>query len=74
MEIVTSWEREGIQKERRATITKILKLRFGDIDASLEGIIPALLHCPPMNIWIHSYKLTVRSCYRGFKGNRKWNL
>ena len=41
--MVTSWEREGIQKERRATITKILKLRFGDIDASLEAIIPALL-------------------------------
>jgi hypothetical protein len=40
MEMVTSWEREAIQVERRATITKILKLRFGDIDASLEGIIP----------------------------------
>ncbi|WGV25857.1 Rpn family recombination-promoting nuclease/putative transposase [Halotia branconii] len=47
MEILTSWEREGIQKERRATITKILKLRFGDIDASLEGIIPALLKLSP---------------------------
>lgn len=45
--MVTSWEREGIQKERRATITKILKLRFGDIDASLEAIIPALLQLSP---------------------------
>jgi hypothetical protein len=47
MEMVTSWEREGIQKERRATITKILKLRFGDIDTSLEAIIPALLQLSP---------------------------
>ncbi|MCF2151363.1 Rpn family recombination-promoting nuclease/putative transposase [Desmonostoc muscorum LEGE 12446] len=47
MEIVTSWERKAIQVERRATITKILKLRFGDIDASLEGIIPALLQLSP---------------------------
>ena len=45
--MVTSWEREGIQKERRATITKILKLRFGDIDTSLEAIIPALLQLSP---------------------------
>lgn len=47
MEMVTSWERKGIQKERRATITKILKLRFGDIDTSLEAIIPALLQLSP---------------------------
>jgi hypothetical protein len=47
MEILTSWERKAIQVERRATITKILKLRFGDIDASLEGIIPALLQLSP---------------------------
>ncbi len=47
MEMVTSWEQESIQKERRATITKLLKLRFGDIDASLEAIIPALLQLSP---------------------------
>ncbi|MDZ7962449.1 MAG: hypothetical protein RMY34_32050 [Aulosira sp. DedQUE10] len=43
MEMVTSWERKAIQVERRATITKILKLCFRDIDASLEAIILGII-------------------------------
>jgi hypothetical protein len=47
MEMVTSWERKGLQEgrqeERRAGITKLLKLRFGEIDAQLEAIIPQLV-------------------------------
>ncbi|MBH8555232.1 Rpn family recombination-promoting nuclease/putative transposase [Nostocaceae cyanobacterium CENA357] len=47
MEIVTSWKREGLregrQEERRASITKFLQLRFGEIDAQLEAIIPQLM-------------------------------
>jgi Putative transposase, YhgA-like len=47
MEMVTSWERKGLQEgrqeERRAGITKLLQLRFGEIDAQLEAIIPQLL-------------------------------
>jgi hypothetical protein len=47
MEMVTSWERKGLQEgrqeERRAGITKLLQLRFGEIDAQLEAIIPQLV-------------------------------
>lgn len=47
MEMVTSWEREGIKTERRAGITKLLQLRFGEIDAQLEAIIPKLIQLSP---------------------------
>jgi hypothetical protein len=43
MEFVTSWAQEGIQIERRAGITKLLQLRFGEIDTQLEAIIPKLM-------------------------------
>jgi predicted transposase/invertase (TIGR01784 family) len=43
MEMVTSWEREGAQKERRETILALLKVRFGNLDADLEAIIPRLM-------------------------------
>ena len=47
MEIVTSWERkgrqEGLQEERRAGITKMLQLRFGEVDNQLQAIIPQLM-------------------------------
>lgn len=46
MEIVTSWEQRGMQAERQATIIEVLKLRFGDIDAALEEIIPKLAQLP----------------------------
>jgi hypothetical protein len=40
MKIVTSWHLEGAEAERRKIISGILKVRFGNLDASLEAIIP----------------------------------
>ncbi|KOP22626.1 hypothetical protein AMR41_29580 [Hapalosiphon sp. MRB220] len=43
IEMVTSWERVGAEKERKETILALLKVRFGDLDAQLEAIIPQLM-------------------------------
>ncbi len=47
MKIVTSWHLEGAEVERQKTISGILKVRFGNIDASLEAIIPQLMQLTP---------------------------
>ena len=47
MEIVTSWHLKGAEAERRKMISGILKVRFGNIDASLEAIIPQLMQLTP---------------------------
>ncbi|BBD63445.1 hypothetical protein NIES2109_62950 (plasmid) [Nostoc sp. HK-01] len=41
--MVTSWERVGAEKERRETLEALLKVRFGNLDADLEAIIPQLM-------------------------------
>ncbi|BAY42340.1 hypothetical protein NIES2111_67630 (plasmid) [Nostoc sp. NIES-2111] len=41
--MVTSWERVGAERERRETISALLKVRFGNLDAELEKIIPQLM-------------------------------
>jgi len=43
MEIVTSWQQEGIEAERQEMILGLLKVRFGNLDAELEAIIPQLI-------------------------------
>ncbi|MCC5602462.1 Rpn family recombination-promoting nuclease/putative transposase [Nostoc favosum] len=47
MEIVTSWQQEGAEAERKKVISGLLKLRFGNLDTDLEGIIPSLLQLSP---------------------------
>ncbi len=46
MEMLTSWEREGAQKERREMIGGFLKAKFGNLDAQLEAIILQLIDLP----------------------------
>jgi hypothetical protein len=43
MKMMTSWEREGALAERQKTISEILRLRFGNLDAEVEAIIPQLM-------------------------------
>ncbi|MHC5771753.1 MAG: Rpn family recombination-promoting nuclease/putative transposase [Nostoc sp.] len=43
MQIVTSWQQEGVEIERRETISTLLKVRFGNLDSELEAIIPQLM-------------------------------
>ncbi len=43
MQIVTSWQQEGVEIERRETILTLLKVRFGNLDTELETIIPQLM-------------------------------
>ena len=43
MEIVTSWQQEGAEAERKKVISGLLKLRFGNLDTELEVIIPQLM-------------------------------
>lgn len=43
MQIVTSWQQEGVEIERRETISTLLKVRFGNLDPELEAIIPQLM-------------------------------
>lgn len=43
MQIVTSWQQEGVEIERRETISTLLKVRFGNLDTELEAIIPQLM-------------------------------
>ncbi|MBD2565644.1 MULTISPECIES: Rpn family recombination-promoting nuclease/putative transposase [Nostoc] len=43
MQIVTSWQQEGVEIERRETISTLLKVRFGNLDSELEAIIPRLM-------------------------------
>jgi hypothetical protein len=43
MEFVASWQEEGAEAERRKVIFGLLKLRFGNLDAELEAIIPQLM-------------------------------
>ena len=43
MEFVTSWQEEGAEAERRKVISGLFKLRFGNLDAELEAIIPQLM-------------------------------
>ena len=47
MKMMTSWEREGALAERQKTISEILKLRFGNLDAEVEAIIPQLMQLSP---------------------------
>lgn len=42
MEFVTSWQEKGAEAERRKVIFGLLRLRFGNLDAELEAIIPQL--------------------------------
>jgi hypothetical protein len=37
---------EGIEEERRGAIENLILLRFGEIDAELQGIIPNLMSLP----------------------------
>ncbi len=43
MQIVTSWQQEGVEIERKETISTLLKVRFGNLDSELEAIIPQLM-------------------------------
>lgn len=43
MQIVTSWQQEGVEIERRETISTLLKVRFENLDSELEAIIPQLM-------------------------------
>ena len=43
MEFVTSWQDKGAQVERRKVISGLFKLRFGNLYAELEVIIPQLM-------------------------------
>ncbi|MBW4617460.1 MAG: hypothetical protein KME21_30465 [Desmonostoc vinosum HA7617-LM4] len=43
MEIVTSWGEKAALAERREIIAGLLKVRFGNLDAQLEEIIPQLM-------------------------------
>ncbi|MFB2897847.1 hypothetical protein ACE1CI_33455 [Aerosakkonemataceae cyanobacterium BLCC-F50] len=38
---------EGVRRERRATIENLLRVRFGNLDEELSGIIEPLLELPP---------------------------
>jgi hypothetical protein len=40
-------QEQGLQQERRQVIETLMKVHFGDLDASLERVIDALLELPP---------------------------
>ena len=37
---------QGLQQERQAAIVSLLRLRFGDVDAELQAIVPGLMALP----------------------------
>jgi hypothetical protein len=43
MELTTSWMERGLEQERRSTISSLMELRYGIIDAELSAILPELM-------------------------------
>jgi hypothetical protein len=43
MELTTSWMEQGLEQERRSSISSLMELRYGSIDEPLAAILPALM-------------------------------
>jgi hypothetical protein len=43
MELTTSWMEQGLEQERRSSISSLMELCYGSIDEPLAAILPALM-------------------------------